>query len=64
MNAWFQPNSALIKNVFEKIFGQISVLQAKIRILSVLKLKAGSKFFFVCSLLFFERISAFQAGFD
>ncbi len=63
MNALFQPNWALIKNVFEKSFGQNSVLQAKIQILVVLKLKAGSKCFFVRSLLFFERIYAFQTGF-
>ena len=63
MNSLFQPNWAGIKNLFEKNFSQNSVLQAKIQIFVVLKVKAGSKIFFVGSLVFFERIYVFQTKF-
>ena len=63
MTSLFQPNWAVIKNLFEKKFSQNSVLQAKIQIFVVLKVKAGSKSFFVGSLVFFERIYTIQTKF-
>ena len=63
MNSLFQPNLAVIKNLFEKKFSQNSVLQAKIQIFFVWKVKAGSKCFFVSSLVFFERIYVIQTKF-
>ena len=63
INALFEPNWAVVKSLFEKRFGQNSVLQAKIQIFIALKFKEGSKFFFVSALVFFERMCVFQTKF-